>query len=610
MITLTALVNKALLRCDPVNGRYEVHELLRQYAEQKLTPDEKQATRDAHSSYYLNLLHQRQRDLEGGRQLEALREIGSDIENVRDSLFLYHYISKQWVQGGVLFDQAIRVLQTIPSRPEHEMLRTPLLIRQAFLRSQHAQYQAVKTMVEACQAGLQPSSDPREWALLAMTRANMEGNRQKQQEERPFCEQALMWYRQAEDCWGISLALLGLAASYLQWSDNQTHPDVGQAKSLLREALTIQEVQGDVFHMSHTYRMLAIIARMQRDYDEAERLTRRVMGYLQQLGITNMAGDLNNLGTIAMDRGQFAQARQYFEECRTIDHEQGVIPGLLVVLGNLAQSAFLQGDFTSARLYAQQAQTLSEQADPHCYLLGWIAWAEGEYDQAVAFFNILDKSIDESDNWRYAPAVSQIALIQGRMQEARQRLEASLPLAEDRGDSLVAVQCRIEMGKLAYVEGDYTRARECLQTALSFLQSSRAQAVLFEADEKTTTLDALVALADVERAAKDYERAHQHLLDALHITDIFPAVPLMLAILAAMADLLDAQSQPERATELAAFIRDNPKAFAVDRTRAAALLDVLREQMPPESFTAACERGRALDLETVVRRSLDEPYPG
>src|SRR5260221_6840687 len=55
--TLMSLVNKSLLRRDPA-GRYDVHELLRQYAEARLhqTPAVEIDTRNRHSTFYTTLL--------------------------------------------------------------------------------------------------------------------------------------------------------------------------------------------------------------------------------------------------------------------------------------------------------------------------------------------------------------------------------------------------------------------------------------------------------------------------------------------------------------------------------------------------------------------------
>src|SRR5207248_6919152 len=80
--TLTALVDKSLLHVT-ATGRYDMHELLRQYNEEYLQKSgDTAAARTAHSTYYLGFLHQREADLKGRRQLAALDEVEADFENV------------------------------------------------------------------------------------------------------------------------------------------------------------------------------------------------------------------------------------------------------------------------------------------------------------------------------------------------------------------------------------------------------------------------------------------------------------------------------------------------------------------------------------------------
>ncbi len=82
---LTVLLGKSLLRRDPNSGRYDIHELLRQYAEDHLTasPDHVSETRDRYCSYYVDFLHELEHDLFYGRQQEAISYIATDIENIR-----------------------------------------------------------------------------------------------------------------------------------------------------------------------------------------------------------------------------------------------------------------------------------------------------------------------------------------------------------------------------------------------------------------------------------------------------------------------------------------------------------------------------------------------
>jgi predicted ATPase/DNA-binding CsgD family transcriptional regulator len=77
--TLASLTNKALLWRNPHAGRFEMHELLRHYAEELLeASDEADMARDAHSAYYAGILHWYEPVLHGrvpsdSTSLEAVR---------------------------------------------------------------------------------------------------------------------------------------------------------------------------------------------------------------------------------------------------------------------------------------------------------------------------------------------------------------------------------------------------------------------------------------------------------------------------------------------------------------------------------------------------------
>jgi predicted ATPase len=71
-----ALVNKSLLRRDPESTRYEAHEILRQYAAEKLggCPDIESDIKNRHCLYYLELLRRCESAIQAGRQQNILPE--------------------------------------------------------------------------------------------------------------------------------------------------------------------------------------------------------------------------------------------------------------------------------------------------------------------------------------------------------------------------------------------------------------------------------------------------------------------------------------------------------------------------------------------------------
>jgi predicted ATPase/DNA-binding CsgD family transcriptional regulator len=82
--TLAALVDKALLWRDPRTGRYDIHELLRQYAEAELeNTGEMEATKQAHQEYYAALTTKWGSAMMLDQVEAGLAVFDADIDNVQ-----------------------------------------------------------------------------------------------------------------------------------------------------------------------------------------------------------------------------------------------------------------------------------------------------------------------------------------------------------------------------------------------------------------------------------------------------------------------------------------------------------------------------------------------
>jgi predicted ATPase/DNA-binding SARP family transcriptional activator/tetratricopeptide (TPR) repeat protein len=79
---LRALMDKSLVQCSSP-GRYHLHELLRQYAQEILvrSPDWLEIVHDRHCAYFAAALAGWWKDLHGSRQLAAIAEFGVELEN-------------------------------------------------------------------------------------------------------------------------------------------------------------------------------------------------------------------------------------------------------------------------------------------------------------------------------------------------------------------------------------------------------------------------------------------------------------------------------------------------------------------------------------------------
>lgn len=131
--TLHSLANKSLLRYDPNTHRYEIHELLRQYAAEQLERSgESDIITEASATYFADFMAERWQQMKGRQQKTALLEVEADIENTRAAwMYWIHqrnvarltqffhsfwviYDIRGWYPAGIeLFERAAEMLRTV-----------------------------------------------------------------------------------------------------------------------------------------------------------------------------------------------------------------------------------------------------------------------------------------------------------------------------------------------------------------------------------------------------------------------------------------------------------------------------------------------------------------
>ena len=90
---LSMLVDKSLVHSE-AGGRFQIHELLRQYAAEQLSASQGVETQvfDLHCDYFADFLYRRNDDLVGTRQGNAIPEITADLDNIRA---MWRYATEQ-----------------------------------------------------------------------------------------------------------------------------------------------------------------------------------------------------------------------------------------------------------------------------------------------------------------------------------------------------------------------------------------------------------------------------------------------------------------------------------------------------------------------------------
>jgi serine/threonine protein kinase/predicted ATPase/DNA-binding SARP family transcriptional activator len=322
--TLRTLANKSLISVDQ-DGRYTIHELLRQYGEAQLKASgEEEATNAAHSAYYLDLLRRLEDDLKGRRQLAALDEIDSDFENVRaawewalqhgdeaavagalESLHLFCDMRSRQQEGAALFLLARDRLAPSPGEAPG-LTWGRILTRGAFLRLM----------------------------LAATDSADIV----------PDLEQGLAIARQHDSRPEIAFALTALGASAILGDG-----DLAGAQVLLEQSRDYYQGLDDRFYLSHVLHTLALTHASLSGLDAYYALTRQALGLMVEVGSrVDMAIALSNLAEAALGLGDYPASENYITEAITIAGEMGARGILAHNKVMLSLVYFLRGDWEQA----------------------------------------------------------------------------------------------------------------------------------------------------------------------------------------------------------------------------------------------------------------------
>ncbi|MBU1877557.1 MAG: tetratricopeptide repeat protein [Chloroflexi bacterium] len=544
---LKALVDKSLLQRTPAD-RYEMHELLRQYAAEKLdqSPSASQLAHDRHSAYFTAALQQWAVDLEGPRQQAVLIEIEADSENVRTAW--------DWAAAHA---QIERLDQALEGVAKFYWSRGRYPEGEAALRT------AANKLTDAAS-----QSSARVLAGVLTWQSN-------------FCRLLARWER-ANQLQQQSLELL-------------EGPELADQDTRRERALLF-------WIMGHTVLM--------SDYEWGRQLYEQSLALYRELDDRpGMARALHSLGRTAKFQGAFGQAQAWIEEAlaiyRTLDNPRGIATSM----ANLAEIALSQGRFAMAEHMAREgsvrSRALGNRAEGayNMLVLGETLEASAKFAEARTWLEECLVVYEDLTHYNYIAsaraALGSVALHRGRYEEARAYARTGLVLAREHGPrfrigfSLVVLSC------VVLAAGDYVEAHRLLQQGIAAYQ---------EIGQRADLCWALGILGYAAHGLGHRHQARQCLYEALQIAAEMEAVMPLIWALPAVALLLADQGEKERAVEVYALASRYP---LVARSRwfedvAGRHIAAVAGTLPPGVVMAARERGRDRDLEAVVAELLAE----
>jgi predicted ATPase/DNA-binding SARP family transcriptional activator len=413
---LSALVDKSLLKLTP-SGRYEIHELLRQYAAEKLrqVPGEYEQARDRHSFIYLDFLQRQEARLKGKELKVAIEAIAADIDNVRAAwrwaverdwllaikqalLSHWHfYEAKGWhLEADDALGQAItRLRQQCDQRPSSSEPGAPtgnvglilgaMLAHKAWFETRLGRFEPAKAHFQAALSLLRQAGDgaqPEIGLSLIFFGAGacFWGEPQL---AIPLLQESLTLFNQLDEPWGkgTAMSLLGQAHVFVA--------RYAEAEPLLQKSIAILDRIGNRMNLPYAMSALAYIAQKRGQMARAEKYHLDCLDIRQDVGDrTGMAFTLCDLGEVARQRGAYAQAEEYYQQCLAITEAiafRAIRAECLRGLGNLAEN---RKDYVVARHFFQECLDISQAGglfghSPSALTgLGWAALGLKEYDEA------------------------------------------------------------------------------------------------------------------------------------------------------------------------------------------------------------------------------------
>ncbi len=375
---LAALVNQSLLRLEP-NGRYGMHEAVRQYAMEKLTQsgcmDE---VRPGHARYYSAFLASRSRALYTHEQKSVLADIHSEISNIATAwnwlvetrdisaisacinpLYEYYNIRSRFNEGIQLFQPAARIFEDmvrIGMAQEVEEVLGMLLSRIGSLAYYARQNALAHRSLEQAMEIFTRRNNLEE---LALCRTSLGGVylRAKDFSQALACaEQNLAYYRQMGNLHGESRALYLFGLIY------NRQGKINEAKPYLTTAVEMGRKDIDPRRLTAPLNMLGDIACVEGDYVQAEALFQESLKNARGLhDLFYQAIILNNLASVYHINHQLDLARKTYQESLAICKDIGDRDGEAVALNNLGELAVLEGNYAQAAIFSERALKIARQ---------------------------------------------------------------------------------------------------------------------------------------------------------------------------------------------------------------------------------------------------------
>lgn len=469
---LRHLVDKSMLQAG--QGSYRMHDLLRQYAAEKLaeSPGENRWVREAHCKYFLEGVAASESRLKSAQRRAVLGELDAQISDIQaawrwacqqadlpqlarslEGLGVYYQARLRFCEGDAACQAGLEALPGGPElSPEGSLLRPRLMLwRESFLVAL-GQLEDGRQLRQ--QAGILFDQLEAQQVDVRLARAvywRAEGDAQADLKTKlEHYENSLLCYRQMGETWRL--------AYLLSWSGEiyQRRGDLERCWQYQHEALQLARQVGEPDEILACLRHMVFTNFLSNRVESAQQQMREVMEFAEtSVDAPNRAYTQMILGVQLDWAGRFAEAIELLERAlpllRSLGNHYGVVFGTM----GLGAARLHSGEFYRAEEIIRNLIPLAEQggfvreAVSGYIILGMAVLALGRPAQAVEHFQ---ESVRGHREMQYKPelglALGGLALaleMSGQPEEARSTLLEALGLAAQTRNVFPLMTCLVAM---------------------------------------------------------------------------------------------------------------------------------------------------------------------
>nr|MCU0464523.1 tetratricopeptide repeat protein [Anaerolineae bacterium] len=626
--TLTTLQNKSLVRRHPDSGRYELHELVRQYAAERLSeyPDIQRTAMAAHAEFYSAFLVKHgDVYMQPGQELKTLQAIEDERDNIRaawtyaiqtDRLDLLEksmgvvavfFEAKGLAQEGS--DVFHEIADAINQRPNPDaVLVARARVYGAQMEVFLGDYAHATDDAKAALKVFEAQNLPMEMGKAYNVLAYIAMNQGHYDDALDALERSIRVIRGSGHKHANMLVKRGEATlAYVLFLQGE----YGKSEALYRQLMTEAEAQQAYFAMYH-YNNLGEVLHAQGRDDEARPLIQKALdAFVTIKNLRWQAVALVNLGLIEHSASRFAEAEAYFRRALPLYKEIGDRRGVGEALNRLGSTVYWYGKYQESINLHQQAYALftelgNRKGAADALVLSSITQnAIGDYDGAKRNLDTAFELRGAMGNMAEIADVQQIlavnAMYRGSYDEALMYLDQAQDIlsATEDPDPSNHIPYQMLRGIIFVEAGRYESATPMLEEAVRTLEAQRVYWALAQGMASLTV--AYINTGRVDEALEVGRRAveYGYLSEARDWS--------MLAIIAT-AWAIALRGNPLNGVEYISYALNaavNQHKFILKHGEQ--ILAVIRKLLAQPEYEAAIGRGKNLRYEEVVSAIIGRP---